>query len=200
MKKPKFWKKNRKVYQEYKDKIHHWWVMEGGPWLDYFWPYAETRTVYYNLKNGIRNLIIWVPIIWQDRDWDHAYLFRMLEHKFSLMEKLFREHGHLVSADRNAHNIKICKNLCKRLHEGNYTNLYEKRNNPHSEWFSKKIKESFCKEPNENGFITIVNHYEPDEPDSRWILPAHKHEEYLANQDVDLLCKLIQKHVRGWWD
>jgi len=157
-------------------------------------------TLYYRTKYGIRNLIVWFPIIWRDRDFDHAYLFTMLEYKFSRMEKLFRKYGHLVSSDRNAHTTMICKNLCKRLADDDYTNPYEKRNRPHTEWFRKKLQEAMHRELDEKGCIVIVRHYKLDEPDSRWILPAHEHEVYLADQDLELLCKLIQKHSRGWWD
>lgn len=44
--------------------------------------------IYYrwgNLKQGIRNLIKWWPVIWRDRDWDHAYLSRLIEFKLTSM-------------------------------------------------------------------------------------------------------------------
>ena len=44
--------------------------------------------IYYrwsNLKNGIRNLIKWWPVIWRDRDWDHSYLSRLIEFKLVSM-------------------------------------------------------------------------------------------------------------------
>lgn len=157
-------------------------------------------TLYYRTKYGILNLIIWFPIIWRDRNWDHSYMFEMLEYKLSLMEKLFRKYGHSVNSEKDAHYIMICKNLCKRLADDEYTNPYEERNRLHHEWFSRKFEEAMNKEPNKNGFITVVRRHEPDEPDDRWILPAHEHEEYLANQDLELLCRLIRKHSRGWWD
>jgi len=105
-------------------------------------------TLYYRTKYGILNLIIWFPIIWRDRNWDHSYMFEMLEYKLSLMEKLFRKYGHSVNSEKDAHYIMICKNLCKRLADDEYTNPYEERNRLHHEWFSRKFEEAMNKEPN----------------------------------------------------
>lgn len=80
---------------------------------------------YYNIKYGIGNLFLWFPIIWRDRPWDQAYLFRMLAFKLSLMEDLFQKYGHLVSSKSNAKKIRICKNLIKRLEKEDYMFMKE---------------------------------------------------------------------------
>jgi len=33
----------------------------------------KIRDAYYNIKNGVSNLIKWTPTIWKDRDFDHFY-------------------------------------------------------------------------------------------------------------------------------
>ena len=40
---------------------------------------------------GIKNLIYWFPIIWKDRDYDHAFIEYMLEHKYKAMYKRFND-------------------------------------------------------------------------------------------------------------
>ena len=40
---------------------------------------------------GIKNLIYWFPIIWKDRDYDHAFIEYMLEHKYKAMYKRFSD-------------------------------------------------------------------------------------------------------------
>ena len=37
------------------------------------------------LKWGIKNLWTWLPVIWSDRPWDHAYLSRIIELKLYTM-------------------------------------------------------------------------------------------------------------------
>ena len=48
---------------------------------------------------GIKNLWFWVPIIWNDRQWDEYHLFKLLAFKFKLMED-FYDSEHAVSADK----------------------------------------------------------------------------------------------------
>ena len=61
---------------------------------------------FQNIKFFIRNLIYWLPILWDDRDWDYNYLLRILIHKLNGMERLFREHGHLENSEEVANEIQ----------------------------------------------------------------------------------------------
>lgn len=158
---------------------------------------------FYKIRSFFRNIIStirWLPVIWQDRQWDEYYLYKILEHKFKLMEDFFRYKGMHVGAEREANQMKVCRLLLQRLMEENYTTPYDERNQPHFDWFQKKMEEAFNKEPNGEGFIVIAEAYERDEPDARWIVPAHKHEKYLRKQDIDLLFRIITKHAEKWWD
>jgi hypothetical protein len=116
------------------------------------------------------------------------------------MEDQFRYRGNHVGAEREANQMRVCRLLLQRLMKEDYTTPYDERNQPHFDWFRKKMEESFKKPPNEKGYITITAENEPDEPDGGWILLAHKHEEYLGQQDLNLLCSIINKHVKKWWD
>ena len=188
------YRKWRRVYRKNIAPISKKAINSLGLAYDYVsWPVKKRLRKF---KNTIR----WLPIIWEDQQWDEHYLFRILEHKLKIMENHFRHKGICVSAKGNANKMKVCRLLCQRLIDGNYTNPYVERNRSHFDWFEKKMLESFDREPNEDGFILVIDHNEPDEPDDRWILPAHKHEEMLIDQDVELLCSMIKKYVRGWWD
>jgi len=166
----------------------------------FYWNNLTPRTIYYGIKNGVSNLIQWLPIIWHDRDWDEYFLLAMLHKKFKNMEHYHKKYGISANAENVAHELMVCKNLCKRLMEEKYTNPYEERNKPHFEWFHENFEKAMHSEPDENGLIMITKHDDPDEPDGRWILPAHHHEEYLAKQDVELLAKYMMRCMRGWWD
>ena len=72
------------------------------------------------IKQGIRNLIIWFPVIWKDRWWDHSFLYSILRYKLSLMEEGFRTRGMSINSEKDAHNIKICVLLLDRLIEDAY--------------------------------------------------------------------------------
>lgn len=68
------------------------------------WPYwwYNTRTFPRDCVRGIKNLIVWFPIIWADRDWDWQFISDMLQFKLKRMSKAFREGGFAVDSDDNA--------------------------------------------------------------------------------------------------
>jgi len=166
----------------------------------FFYNNLTPRRLKNNLKYGIQNLIVWFPIIWKDRDWDNYFLYAVMHKKLQKMSRFHAKYGITMGAPKYAKQTKICYLLLKRLMEENYTTPYDKRNKPHFDWFSKKMKESFTKESDENGMICIVSHDESDEPDARWIIPASKHEAEMIQQDIDLFCKIFSRHVQEWWD
>jgi hypothetical protein len=85
------------------------------------------RTIYpiiegwfFDLYFGIKNLILWFPIIWPDRDFDWAFLAAIMEFKLRRMSELFRKYGTSVHSDKYARQTLICAELLKRLADDNY--------------------------------------------------------------------------------
>lgn len=108
-----------------------------------------------NIKYGIENLVIWFPTIWKDRNWDYYYFFKILEKKLELFEQT-HTNGIYLHWEPVAKNLKIAKNLCKRLSD-------------------------------EYDYYELANQ-------------DYKKVQYLQKQDIDLLCKIINKEVFKWWD
>ena len=46
-----------------------------------------------NFCTGIKNLIVWLPVIWNDRQWDYAYFLKLMDKKLDLMETAFRAYS-----------------------------------------------------------------------------------------------------------
>lgn len=76
---------------------------------------------FYSIIESIKNIIKWFPIIWQDRNWDHSYFYRILHFKLNNMEKFFSSKD-AISANtlKDAKRIKIARILVERLMEDNY--------------------------------------------------------------------------------
>lgn len=80
---------------------------------------------------GIKNLIKWFSIIWNDKDFDYYYLLNILEFKLKNMEEFFNsDNTFTVNAKKYAKQMMIVKNLIKRIKNENYCELnnydYEK--------------------------------------------------------------------------
>jgi hypothetical protein len=68
----------------------------------------------YKIKIFIRNIkrvIHWLPIIWNDRDWDYYHVYEILKQKLICTEKHIRENGlhvyHKVDADEIKEAIRM---------------------------------------------------------------------------------------------
>lgn len=78
------------------------------------------RGFFRNIKYGITNLIHWLPIIWNDRDWDWAYTVKVLKHKLSRQKIIFEKYSITLSAPQKAKELSICIKLLDRLEKDEY--------------------------------------------------------------------------------
>ena len=87
-------------------------------------------TLYYNIKNGLRNLWTYKSVIWNDRWYDYSYIFNILEFKLEQNIKNW-DKAHYVGSEFTKGRMIIC---LQRIREYN-TNL----ENLQELLFTKKI-------------------------------------------------------------
>ncbi len=161
------------------------------------------NVVYFfrDIKIGIRNLIVWFPVIWKDRWWDHWFFFAVLHKKLSLMEKNFRSYGCHIAADKDADKMKICALLAKRIIDDNY---YEMASKQHREkWGEANFDWTDTDNPE---LVELKITYDSvktekdKEQERKEFKTATELEHYLREQDINMLFDLIHKHIQSWWD
>jgi len=76
----------------------------------------KIRSIYY----GIQNVVRWIPVIWDDQDWDWIFLARILEYKLRRMSYHELTYGHHTTSKRDAKQQLICANLLARLVKDDY--------------------------------------------------------------------------------
>ncbi|MCF8019852.1 MAG: hypothetical protein K9L62_10645 [Vallitaleaceae bacterium] len=162
----------------------------------------DTRYLWRDFKQGIKNLITWFPVIWNDRQWDHWYFYTLLHKKLSLMENFFRHSGIHTNAVSDADKIKICVLLLERLKEDNYLMNAMKRHDEkwgESEFNSKESK-------SHPGFYELDITYDKvktaqhEKEQKRDFKNASERERYLMEQDLDMLFSSLRKNIQSWWD
>lgn len=89
------------------------------------WEYAwyRPRNLWGWAQNKVERLQIvarWLPVIWWDADFDHAYLWRVLAHKLTRMAIYAERHGHLASSPRQAREMRVAAALCRRIEADDY--------------------------------------------------------------------------------
>jgi hypothetical protein len=104
----------------------------------YRWTYGtifkNISSGFRSITHGIRNIVIWTPVIWDDHDWDWAYLAKIMEFKFRKMSHCFKYHGNSVNCEKDAKNLLICAELLKRLRDDDFVGEdYRKHENQMTE-------------------------------------------------------------------
>lgn len=69
---------------------------------------------FWSIVHGIKNIIRWTPVIWDDVDYDWEPLARVMEFKFRTMAKNFEGTG-ITCCDETSKETLICAELLKRL-------------------------------------------------------------------------------------
>ena len=72
------------------------------------------------LWKRIKNIIRWIPVLWNDRDWDYHYTFEILKTKLKFQSKHFRKYGYHESSERDAERMELCIKLIDRVQNEYY--------------------------------------------------------------------------------
>jgi len=162
----------------------------------------KLSTKYYNITNGIKNLWKWLPIVWGDRDWDHYYLYKLLNFKFKNMEYLHKNYSHLKDGDIIANQLKVVKLLTQRLIEDNY--IEEIWNNHDKKW--GEIKFNYESTPAYKNCVEVflkrenIKTEEDVKQERKEFRRVTDQEIMLRKQDREYLFKLMNRNIEGWWD
>ena len=154
-----------------------------------------------NIKYGTQNIIAWFYVIWNDRDWDQWFLYKIIQFKLKQMEQLQRKYGNSINSNDYADQMKLCINLLGRLIEDDYLNNALE---PHE----KKWGESkFTFTPLPDSDLSTLNievekaqteKEKKQENKERMII--YNRTDELRKQDLDMLFKNMRKYCEGWWD
>lgn len=125
--------------------------------------FRNLRSCYWSLYSGIKNLWVWLPIIWEDYNCDWSPLARIMSFK---LRRMAATQTHLMNSERYCKQMRICAAILDRLREGRYDAIGV---------YSKVEEVGYSKET------------------MRLMSSAKQH-------DLELLGKLISKHILCWWD
>jgi len=185
-------------------RIQLWWNHEG-------------RYLHKEIKWGIQNLIYWFPIIWKDRNWDGHYIFDVLKHKLKAQANYIGRRDFHTRAQLDARRMRLCVKLIQKIND-DYYNLEYMDYHKDRVWFTdceyrpgsslynsetvwEKYDDYFKKYPlvykrilNGEGFSPI----EGREDDKHFIAMSIAH--FNQQRAQDLLFKIINDNINGWWD
>ncbi len=84
-------------------------------WIKWSLPYQHKY-----IKYGVKNLYKWFWVIWNDRDWDHHYIFQVLKFKLEKQANHLTKNGFHNNAQRDAELMMTCVRLIDKLQNEYY--------------------------------------------------------------------------------
>lgn len=194
--------------EKFRDNI--WWKIRR-------WFRWEAKYVFRNTKEGIKNVIRWMPIIWKDRDWDTHYIWEVLKFKLKSQAKYIGDNDRHMSAKRDAEKMRLCAKLIDKLQNEFYSSEYIDYQNSKfdfvkvedfpdfpdhyeikSELLSENFDDYFAKYPRiyKQVIKTEKTLFRKDDKNGIAMNIAH------INHDraKKLLFKIMEREIEKWWD
>ena len=168
--------------------------------------------------NIVKNLIRWFPVIVKDRDYDDYFIFEILKTKLKHQAKYIGDRDWHTRAKRDAEIMMTCVRLIEKtqdeFYSGDYMNYHESRFN----WLDieerpdcKQLEIKHISEDYDSYFAkhkSAVKRVLADKKLQIFKLNGDDDKHRLAmnlghyneKRAQDLLFKLINRNIRGWWD
>lgn len=171
-------------------------------WEDISWEteyrIKNIHNIYRDIINGICNVIRYIPAVWSDYDFESHSIYRMLYYKLKYQEEFFMsDRPWCVGAKSRGRQIRLAKCLAKRLWDDNHLS------NALEEHYVEYPMRPFETEPeyDKEGKIKWYRHIdESTEEENQSFRRCAEHCCYMEKQDRELLFKILNKHIRDWWD
>ena len=159
---------------------------------------------------GCKNVIRWSPTIFKDKDWDHWYIYNILQKKIEFQRQEIIYANRHTNINRDNRDMTIVLNLIERVNEGFYgveyldyseskfrfepiegdDEYYTMEQDVISENYDEYIKKY-------QSSVRKVLKEKPDLDKKDLCFWVARHNEEKAH---DLLHRILKERIRYWWD
>ena len=155
---------------------------------------------------NIRNIIRWIPVLWNNFDWDYNFMYDIMRFKIERMAHYQRNNGHLVNNELYASRMDTFIRLLNKVREEEYLFDHNKTiTEKYGNWKFDFIE--YNKEDDGGGkWYSAVKKWEKDYTPQQ-IEDIEKESDMLFESDIKqqakaerILWKFFTHNVRHWWD
>jgi hypothetical protein len=168
--------------------------------------WIDIRWFFIRLSMSIKNVIRWLPVIWEDKDWDYSFIYKILQFKLKNQAEYIGRRDWHTRAKRDAEIMMTCVRLIDKINEQYYGMEY-------FEYYDYDMSTD-----NPNRFLEFnVTRDELDTYYAKYPLTFKKIEaEYGDTKDRSstallmgddrqrkarkLLFKILDENIETWWD
>jgi hypothetical protein len=168
--------------------------------------------------NIVKNLIRWFPVIVKDRDYDDYFIFEILKTKLKHQAKYIGDRDIHVNAKRDSEIMMTCVSLIEKIQDEHYGGEYMDYHESRYKWLDVEGKPDRKQLEIEEISENYDEYFAKHKAAVRRVLADEKLQIFKLNGDddkhrlamnlghynekraQDLLFKLINRNIRGWWD
>jgi hypothetical protein len=162
------------------------------------------RTPWYYIKTGyrgLRRIIAWLPVLWNDEDWAPEYLFEIMRFKISRMRQEIEKNAYHVSYKKEVRRMQVAEELLRRAAIYNfYDQLSRQRENreKNGKCSCPDNALSLDREPGEFGDCYLIDRSCSYCKSLRafWF----RRQQAKEQEDFAFLFRHLEKYAKKWWD
>ena len=150
------------------------------------------RSTYREIKQGVKNLVYWAPVVFRDRQWDIHYLEVILLKKLKAMEKHYcKEQTYLEETARlrTLYEIQDVIVVLERFVEGDYIQFPE----------GKEPESTFVTKKGERGIYTLETEYKEGFGKEK-VDEVYEEAFRKELEDMEYVYNTLRDKSQGWWD
>jgi hypothetical protein len=177
--------------------------------------YIDVKYFFLDLGRRIKNLWRWLPIIWNDRDWDDSFIFEILKFKLKNTADYIEQREWFVGYEHEVSRMRLCVKLIERVQEEWYGMEYFDYHTSTFEFIPTENKD-------ENGdpYYTMHSEIIEDNLDGYFKKYPLIYKRVVAKLGSDsdrtlialymgrknherakrLLFNILNEHIENWWD
>ena len=146
------------------------------------------------LLDRLHNVWRWLPIIWRDKDWDHAFIFEILKFKLNNVADQFESTKWFVGHEREVQRIRLCVKLIEAIQEDKY------QTEAYTDLLTHSDVEKYL-ESHKNTTLKVLTNkkYQWYRNDNRNLVAInvgiYKHQ-----QAKRILFTMLERYIEHWWE
>lgn len=151
-------------YNPYRKYCSRWW---------YYW-----LNLPGDVSSFIGRILDYAPLLWEDRDWDHAYLLRIMRFKIRRMRRHMEHHAIIADAEDHIAEMAQADVLLRNVEDEDPDNEWSMH---WAQWHHGDIGLNDCKNPRE-------------------CAASNKASFERERRNWRKLWRHFEKYAGGWWD
>mgnify|MGYP001611730826 FL=1 len=149
--------------------------------------------IFYKIQQfflNIKRVIVYIPTIWNDRDYDYVFIYRLLQFKLSMVRKRYENNDFFVGQDDAVKHLAECDTILERLLNDNYVeNEYDQ--------FEEKWGEVIINKTFKRANVLTEEDKKQERED---VINLSKLEDDRKNNDKKRLFEILNDNIEKWWD